>query len=236
MLPAKAVDNGLEKLDRDKKFSCVKGNQKRRFQLRNRAVRSFAAILSILLLTGVPTHAGPIVFSDVIQVLSNNQNPPDLRLRNVAQNPASAKGSVQPTFRQFGMDSSASILGRESPSDSLLAGIAIGSEPQTIDVFAADDVEASICNCGEIIAAGGWPKWPLLFLATIPLFFINHCDNCDDTPVPTPTPTPTPPSQVPEPLSLLLFGTGLAAFGPRLRRRYLRSRLTVQKRATKEDA
>jgi PEP-CTERM motif-containing protein len=205
--------------------------------LRNRAVRSFAAILSMLLLTGVPTHAAPIVFTDVVQVLSNSQSSPDLRLRNVPQNPASsANGSLQPTFGRSPMDSSRSINGLETQSDSLLAGITVASDPPTIDIFAGDDVEASICNCGEIIAAGAWPKWPLLFLATIPLIFINHCDKCDDSPLPPSTPTPTPPSQVPEPVSLLLFGTGLAAFGTQLRRRYLHSQLTVKKHGTKEDA
>lgn len=193
--------------------------------MRNRAVRSFAAILSILLLTGVPTHAAPIVFTDVIQVLNNSQSAPDLRLRNAA---VSVKGSVQPTF--------GSIDGLETQSDSLLAGIAFGSDPRTIDIFAEDDVDASICNCGEIIGAAAWPKWPLLLLATVPLFFINHCDKCDESPLPPSTPTPTPPSQVPEPVSLLLFGTGLAAFGTQLRRRYLHSQLTVKKHATKEDA
>lgn len=199
--------------------------------MRNRAVRSFAAILTILLLTGVPTQAAPIAFSDVVQVLRNSQSPPDLRLRNVPQNPASpvtVKGWLQPTFGRTD--------GPETQSDWLLAGIAVGSDPGTIDIFAEDGVEASICNCGEIIAAGAWPKWPLLFLATIPLFFVNHCDNCDDTPLPPSTPTPTPPSQVPEPVSVLLFGTGLAALGTQLRRRYLHSQLTVKKRATKEDA
>ena len=177
------------------------------------------------MLTGVPTHAAPIVFTDVIQVLNNSQSAPDLRLRNGA---ASVKGSVQPTF--------GSIDGLGMQSDSLLAGIAIGSDPGTIDIFAEDDVDASICNCGEIIGAAAWPKWPLLLLATVPLIFINHCDKCDESPLPPSTPTPTPPSQVPEPVSLLLFGTGLAAFGTQLRRRYLHSQLTVKKHATKEDA
>ena len=201
--------------------------------MRNRAVRSFAAILSILLLTGVPTHAGPIVFREVVQVFSTSQSSPDLRLRNAPHNPASStNGSVQPDLGH----PSWTIDGLGTQSDSLLTGIAVGSDPRTIDVFAGDDVEASICNCGEIIAAGAWPKWPLLFLATIPLIFINHCDKCDDSPLPPSTPTPTPPSQVPEPVSLLLFGTGLAAFGTQLRRRYQHSQLTVKKHATGEDA
>ncbi len=34
-----------------------------------------------------------------------------------------------------------------------------------------------------------FPKWPLLFLAAIPFFFIHGCDDCD-TPPPTTTPPP----------------------------------------------
>jgi len=62
----------------------------------NRAFRSVVALLSILLLTGVPTHAAPIVIRDVVQVLSNYQNSPDLRLRGVSQtssSPASPSSS-----------------------------------------------------------------------------------------------------------------------------------------------
>jgi hypothetical protein len=205
------------------------------------AFRSVAALLSILLLTGVPTHAAPIVISDVVQVLSNHQNPPDLRLRSLSLAPG-VKGSLQPSVRESAIAGSLDVLditagGPIGPtSDSLLAGIAFGSDPQKVDVIAEGDVEGTVCDCGEItVPGGGWPKWPLLFLAAIPFFFIHDCDDCDQIPT-TPTPTPTPTPQVPEPASLLLFGSGLAAFGAGLRRRYSRSRLTAQIRATKEKA
>ena len=76
-----------------------------------------------------------------------------------------------------------------------------------------------------LIAGGGFPKWPLFFLTAVPLVFIPDCDDCDEQNEPTPTPTPpsTPqptPTPTPEPASLLIFGTGLAAFGAGLRRRY----------------
>ena len=204
----------------------------------NGAFRSVAALLSILLLTGVPTHAAPIVIRDVVQVLNSYQNPPDLRLRSVSLAPA-VKGSLQPSVRDSAIDGSLDVAditaGPIGPtSDSLLAGVVFGSDPQKVDVIAEGDVEGTICDCGEIIVpGGGWPKWPLLFLAAIPFFFIHDCDNCDETPS-SPTPTPTPTSQVPEPATLFLFGSGLAAFGAGLRRRYSRSQLTAQVGAKKE--
>jgi hypothetical protein len=115
--------------------------------------------------------------------------------------------------------------------DELLAGFPLVQDPQKlgVEVIEEAEVEGTICDCGEIfVAAGGFPKWPLLFLAAVPLVFINDCDDCDTPPQsePTPTPTPTPPpppgptpTPTPEPASLLLFGTGLVAVGAGLRRR-----------------
>jgi hypothetical protein len=70
----------------------------------------------------------------------------------------------------------------------------------------------------------GFPKWPLLFLAGIPLFFIHGGDSSTppivSPPVVIPTPLPPPVTPTPEPAALLLFGTGLVVLGARLRRRY----------------
>ena len=215
----------------------------------SRAFRPIAAILAILLLTGAPTHAAPVAIRQVIQVIGSYQNPPELRLRSVSQNTNSSVDDHDgPSPVATASQQSAAGGVTEIPdattgtpgdvviadsSDTLLSGVAVSDDPQAgVDVVDQGDVEGTICDCGEItVAGGGFPKWPLLFLAAIPFFFIHGCDHCD-----TPTPTPTPPGtpEIPEPASLLLFGSGLAAFGAGLRRRYAKGKLAAQLRSTEE--
>lgn len=214
----------------------------------SRAFRPVAAILSILLLSGAPTQAAPVAISDVIQVLGNYQNPPELRLRNVSQNANSlvdegnGPSPVASAAQQSAAGGVAEIPDASTPdvatsnsADTLMAGVAVSAAPQAgVDVVDQGDVEGTICDCGEItVPGGGFPKWPLLFLAAIPFFFIHGCDDCE-TPTPPTTPTPPPTPGIPEPASLLLFGTGLAAFGAGLRRRYAKGKLATQLQTTEE--
>lgn len=210
----------------------------------SRAFRPTAAILSILLLSGVPTHAAPVAISEVIQVLGSYQNPPELRLRSVSQNtsslvsegegPSPVASSAQQTAAGDVAEIADTTVADASTANTLLSGVAVSVDPQAgVDVVDQGEVEGTICDCGEItVPGGGFPKWPLLFLAAIPFFFIHGCDDCEK---PTPPTTPTPHDGViPEPASLLLFGSGLAAFGASLRRRHAKGKLAAQVQTTEE--
>jgi len=160
----------------------------------------------------------------VVQTLSSYQGPTDLKV-NTTQDPVSGQTKT-PAGGPKTDGSVNSASGETAKPAEVLAGLPLVQDPQKlgVEVIEEAEVEGTICDCGEIlIPGGGFPKWPLLFLAAVPLVFINHCDDCEDTPDSTPTPTPPPPTPTPtptpEPASLLLFGTGLVAVGAGLRRR-----------------
>jgi hypothetical protein len=245
----KGSNAAVQKLNNVNRFSSLSARKdtRRNFKpMTSRAFRLLAVILSTLLVTGAPTHAAPVAISEVIQVLGSYQNPPELRLHGVSQttNSLADEGDgtspVASAAQQSAAggvaeipDTSTADVAMSDSSDTLLAGVAVSADPQAgVDVVDQGDVEGTICDCGEItVPGGGWPKWPLLFLAAIPFFFIHGCDNCE-TPPPPSTPPPTP--EIPEPASLLLFGSGLAAFGAGLRRRYAKGKLAAQLQTTEE--
>ena len=194
---------------------------------RGRFSRILPATLIILLLTAVPALAEPVTVNQVVQTLTSSQGGLDLRINSLVQDPA--KGSQQngPRGESVAQSQGPAPTGK---TESLISSVVVTAEGSSIGVEDIEDgeVEGTICDCGEIFIAGGaFPKWPLLFLAAVPVVFIHDCKDCDEThdssPTPTPTPTPTSsptPTQTPEPASLLLFGSGLLAAGAGLRRRY----------------
>ncbi|HEU4435118.1 MAG TPA: hypothetical protein VFR51_17155, partial [Pyrinomonadaceae bacterium] len=186
-------------------------------------LRRFSCVLTtligIFLLTVGPVQAEPVQINRVIQTLRTVQGTTDIQLTLITQDPV--KGGAKAPAQTLGP---ASGIGSSDPKlDALLSGFPTVAADITLgvdDVEEDGEVDGTICDCGEIlIAGGGFPKWPLLFLAAVPIAFIPDCDDCEQN-EPTPTPTPTPPSTptptptpTPEPASLLLFGSGLVAAG-----------------------
>lgn len=185
-----------------------------------------------------PAKADPITVNRVVQTLKTVQGTTDLHLTLIAQDPlpTGTKTTAPTTGAGTGIGSNDPKL------DALLSGFPI--VPPSVDLGVDDfpeegEVDGTICDCGEIlIAGGGFPKWPLLFLAAVPIAFVPKDTDSGPTPTPTPTPPPPPsptPTPTPEPASLLIFGTGLVAVGAGLRRRYSRTKLANQIQKTEED-
>ncbi|HET6889734.1 MAG TPA: PEP-CTERM sorting domain-containing protein [Pyrinomonadaceae bacterium] len=205
----------------------------------SRAFLLTAAILIVLMVSGSPAKAAPVRFTEVIQIINGLQHPAELRLRgNTYSESAPLAGVYDPM--QSGANGAAS--GSTPKGDALLLTSVTADAPDIqsgVVAVTQGEVDGTVCDCGEIWVPGGFPRWPLLLLAGIPLIFIDGDDEIPplrppSTPEePRSEPTPTPPP-VPEPGTLLLFGTGLVAFGASLRRRYVNSKLAAQSQTTEE--
>jgi hypothetical protein len=146
----------------------------------------------------------------------------ELRLRSVSQEgTTNVNGSLVSASKSSTDTSSAST----SEPASLISTSAGAQEGQqgSVEVIQEGDVTGTVCDCGEfIIPGGGFPKW--LALGGIPLVCVLVDCSPDDNPPPECEGDCEPPPQIPEPATIFLLGSGLAALGAKARRRYTQSR------------
>ncbi len=190
--------------------------------MRKRAFRTAAVTASLLLMVAIPAHASPVQIGEVIQVVSGSQSNggrnASVELRHLSNDDRATAGTS--TTSTTSGDGSAS--GNSSSS-----GITTTVQDQgaVIQTEVTEDIGVEECECGDFtVPVAGFPKWPFIPLVGLVCLVPDLCTNGKCEPKPGEDADCKPIvcvncNEVPEPASLILFGSGIAALGARLRRR-----------------
>jgi hypothetical protein len=185
--------------------------------MKRRLLPQLVAVLCLSLFITTATHAGPIQIKNIQQVITG-------RSSAGWQDGFSTLRPTTPT--------SPASLTNDPKNDPKKTGNGQQQQDPTGPVRTEEVVEFVIdeeCNCPEpeplVVAGPGFPWWAL-GSGAVPLAFIDKKKRVPldiQPPRENPSPTPTPSNAVPEPATLLLFGSGLLALGVGARRRFGKS-------------
>ena len=202
--------------------------------MKKRAFRAVTITVSLLLALAVPAQASPVQIGEVIQVVTGSQRNggqnATVALRYIAEDDRATAGTTTTT-------TSASTSANGDATTSSGNTVSVQDPGATIQTEVTEDIGVEQCECGGFeVPVAGFPKWP--FIPLVGLICVtgicskdkctpgpNQDENCQDIPVCTNC------NQIPEPASLLLFGSGLTALGASLRRRRRAQTDNVEDRA-----
>lgn len=203
--------------------------------LQLRFILSALALFSIWMTATVSINAAPVRFEQIRQIINARPGKAATaafeQLRVIGDDPPVKNGGDTPTTAQ------PATTEQQQTTQTQDGG-------RVITETTSEIVEDDVCDCLAIPTPKGAFPYALLGLGAVPfLFLIPRGKNTPtptpttpttetptppttETPTPTPTltptpppTTPTPPEPVPEPMTILLFGTGLASVGMAARKR-----------------
>jgi hypothetical protein len=190
--------------------------------MRKRAFRAAAVTASLLLMVAVPAQASPVQIGDVLQVVSggtrNGGQNASVQLRFLENGDKASAGTATTSTTTSGNTSVVSADGSSSNVTSV-------QDPSGIvQTEVTEDIGVEQCECEDFtVPVAGFPKWPFIPLVGL-VCLTGVCtkdkckptatqdENCQEIVCPNC-------NQVPEPASLLLFTSGIAALGASIRRR-----------------